>query len=234
LILYAAIDLRAGNVVQLVGGRPDAERISLRDPVGVARTWIAEGFRALHIVDLDAALGTGDNRAAILAILEAVDVPVHVGGGVRSEDAVDAWLSAGAARVIIGTRALEDPAWLEQVTRDWPGRVIVAADVRGDYITTRGWTADSAVHAETFLTNLDQLPLGAALVTDVSREGTMSGIDDARFHRLVRATRHPLIAAGGIGGFADLQALRAAGAAGAVLGMSLYTGAVTAAMAHKP
>jgi phosphoribosylformimino-5-aminoimidazole carboxamide ribotide isomerase len=228
MILYAAIDLRGGNVVQLVGGRPDAERITLPDPLRVAQGWIDAGFRALHVIDLDAALGTGENRSAILSILENVDVPVQVGGGLRDAGSIDVMLAAGASRVITGTRAVEDPAWLERISRQRPGRLVVAADVRGDAVVTRGWTAQSNRTATAFLRSLDPLPLAAVLVTDVSREGSMQGIDAARFQQLVRATAHPLLAAGGIGGPADVVALRLAGAAGAVLGMSLYTGAVTA------
>lgn len=233
MIVYAAIDLRGGRVVQLVGGRPEEERIALADPVAIARQWVEHGFRALHVIDLDAALGSGDNRVAIAELLGAVEVPVQVGGGIRDEDAVDDWIAAGAARVIVGTRAVEDRLWLERIAQRHPARIVVAADVRGDFIVTRGWTEETALDAAAFLRTLDALPLAGVLVTDVSREGSMRGIDAARFRALAGATRHGLIAAGGIGAPADLHALRIAGAAGAVLGMSLYTGAVTAAAAQE-
>ncbi len=227
MILWAAIDLRAGRVVQLVGGRPGSERVSLPDPAAVARRWVAAGFEALHVIDLDAALGTGDNRAAIAAILEAVDVPVQVGGGLRADAAIDAVLDAGATRAVAGTRAVEDPTWLRSIAARHPGKVVVAADVRGGRIVTRGWTADTARDAADFLRALDDLPLAGVLVTDVDREGAMTGVDGDRFRSLAAATRHPLVAAGGIRDLADLETLRRAGAAGAVLGMALYTGAIT-------
>lgn len=230
MIVLAAIDLRGGRVVQLVGGRPEDERVSLSDPPAVARTWAEAGFQGLHVIDLDAALGSGGNGEAILAILEAVDVPVQVGGGLRDDDAVDTILRAGASRAIVGTRAVEDRAWLEALSHRYPDRILVAADVRDGAIVTRGWTAGGTLDGETFLHGLDDLPLGGVLVTDVSREGRMTGIDRTRFARLVAATRHPLIAAGGIAGIDDLRALEDAGANGAVLGMSLYTGAITPAM----
>jgi phosphoribosylformimino-5-aminoimidazole carboxamide ribotide isomerase len=229
MIAYAAVDLRAGRVVQLVGGRPDSERVSLPDPAAVARRWVDDGFAALHVVDLDAALGHGDNAAAIDAILSAAgDVPVQVGGGVRTTQRAELLLAAGATRVVVGTRAVEERDWLEQLASCFPDRIVVAADVRGDDIVVRGWTASTGRPAAAFLAGLAGIPLGAALVTDVLREGRMVGADVGRFADLVRAASHPLIASGGIAGADDLAALAEAGAAGAVLGMALYTGALDA------
>jgi phosphoribosylformimino-5-aminoimidazole carboxamide ribotide isomerase len=228
MIVWAALDLRANRVVQLVGGNPEAERVSLPDPVAVARHWVDEGFEALHVVDLDAALGEGDNRAAILAILAAVSVPVQVGGGLRDDEAVARVLDAGAARAIIGTRAVEDRAWIEALVARHPGRIVVAADVRAGSIVTRGWRAAADIAGEDFLRELDPLDLAGVLVTDVTHEGQLTGVDVARFRSLVSATEHPFIAAGGIANIEDLRMLESAGAAGAVLGMSLYTGSITA------
>lgn len=231
--IWAALDLRAGRVVQLVGGRPDRERVSLPDPATIARTWVSQGFSALHVIDLDAALGNGDNRSAILGILEAVRVPVQVGGGLRDDAAVCEMLDAGARHAIVGTRAIEDRRWLESLVDRYPGRIVVAADFRDDRIVTHGWTGIGEMEGEAFLKGLDGLELAGVLATDVSREGSMSGIDEARFSSLVHACSHPLTAAGGIAGLEDLRALERTGAAGAVLGMSLYTGAVTAEMVKR-
>lgn len=233
MIALPAVDLKGGAVVQLVGGRPTDERVRLPDPVAVARQWVDAGFRALHVVDLDAALGTGSNRAAVEAILAAVDVPVQVGGGVRDDETADALLAAGAARVIAGTRAVEDAAWIAALAERHPGRVIVAADVRGRVVVTRGWTAGAGITVDALLRRLEPLPLAGLLVTDVSREGRMAGADAARFAALAAATRHPVIAAGGIAGMDDLRALAARGVAGAVLGMALYTGGVDAREAAR-
>ena len=228
MIAYPAIDLRGGKAVQLVGGRPEAERISLPDPVEVAVRWIDAGFRALHVIDLDAALGTGNNRIAIDRILAAVSVPVQVGGGIRDDATADSLIGAGAARVIVGTRAIEDEGWRRALAVRHPERVVVAADVRGDNIVTRGWTEETAVRADAFLQTLSHEPIAAVLVTDVRREGQMIGVDVAKFEMLVRASEHPVLAAGGIRDLSDLQALDAVGVAGAVLGMALYTGAIDA------
>jgi phosphoribosylformimino-5-aminoimidazole carboxamide ribotide isomerase len=228
LIAYAAIDLKGGRVVQLVGGRPEAERVSLPDPGTIAAGWQEAGFTALHVVDLDAALGTGDNASAIREVLAAATVPIQVGGGVRTTERAAALLGDGAHRVVVGTRAVEDRTWLEELAGGWPGRVVVAADVKDRAVVVRGWTADSGLRADEFLHGLDALPLAGVLVTDVGREGRMVGIDAELFNGLAAATRHPLIASGGVGGPEDLTALAAAGAAGVVLGMALYTGALDA------
>lgn len=233
MIAYAAIDVRGGRVVQLVGGRPEDERINLPDPVGVAAAWAEAGFKWLHVVDLDAALGSGSNRAVVERIVAEASVPVQVGGGIRDDESAQALIAAGAARVVTGTRAIEDEAWLSKLAEQYPLRVVVAADVRGERVVVRGWSADSALTPLDLLARLDPLPLAAVLVTDVGREGSMRGADVARFASLAGATRHPLIASGGISSVQDLRALSSAGAAGAVLGMSLYTGAVDPAAIAK-
>lgn len=250
MIAYAAIDLRQGRTVQLVGGRTDAEQVSDPDPLAVTRRWLAAGFHGLHVVDLDAALGEGSNAEVVADILAearavAADGPsdaaeagprrdaasptrptVNVGGGVRERQDVAALVEAGADRVVVGTRAVEEPDWLAEVAAAWPGRLIVAADVRGDRVAVSGWTRTTELSVARLLRRIEELPLAAVLVTDVEREGRMGGIDADRFGELVGATRHPLIAAGGVGSAADLAALAAAGVAGAVLGMSLYTGRI--------
>jgi phosphoribosylformimino-5-aminoimidazole carboxamide ribotide isomerase len=229
MIAYAAIDLRGGRVVQLVGGRVEAERINWADPAGVAKRWETSGFAALHVVDLDAALGTGSNLAHIEEIMSAVQIPVQVGGGVRDDAAAEKLFELGAARVIVGTRAIEDAAWRHNIAQRFAGRIVVAADVRAGSVVTRGWQAATSHDVSAFVQSLNTEPLAAVLVTDVSREGQMTGVDKDLFRSLASACTHPLIAAGGIRDAADLYALAEAGAAGAVLGMALYQGAIDAA-----
>lgn len=231
MVVYAAIDLRRGRVVQLVGGRPENERISLPDPAAVARRFVGAGFAALHVVDLDGALDDGSNRQQVTDILAATDVPVQVGGGVRDEQAVAAWLDAGAARVMVGTRAIDDPGWLRHVAEAFPQRILVAADVRNGVVVTHGWRRSSGVPVGDFLARAADLPLAGLLVTDVGREGRLGGIDADLFARLASVTELPIVAAGGIGALQDLRALADVGVAGAVIGTALYTGAVDAAAA---
>ncbi len=226
MIVFAAVDLQQGEVVQLVGGRPENARVRWNDPVGVAQRWEAAGFRALHVIDLDAARGTGSNLDAVTRIIGSVSLPVQVGGGVRESERARDLFTAGAARVITGTRALEDAAWLREISSEFPNRVVVAADVRGDVVLTRGWTEETAQRLPNVLAQLNELPLAAVLITDVGREGQLTGIDATLFQRAVKTSRHAVFAAGGVAQREDLVVLREIGAAGAVLGMSLYTGAI--------
>lgn len=231
MILYAAIDLRGGQAVQLVGGKPEVQKVSLPDPVAVAQRWIDAGFSALHIVDLDAALGDGDNRAIIHDILAMSPVPVQVGGGIRDEAAIESLVDAGAARVIVGTRAIEDAAWRAQMAARFEGKLVLAADVRNECIVTRGWTEQTAIDVHALLRGLADEPLASVLITDVGREGRMVGVDVALFERLAASSTHPVIAAGGIRNLEDLRVLKTAGIAGAVLGMSIYTGGIDSEVA---
>lgn len=226
--IYPAIDLRGGRVVQLVGGEPEAERIHLADPLAVARRWLQAGFTGLHLVDLDAALGDGSNRELVEKLLAEVEAEMQVGGGIRDEGDVSRLLGAGAARVILGTRAVADPGWLAELAHEHPGRLVAAADIRDGRVLTHGWRRASEVSAEEHLERLDSLPLAGVLVTDVAREGRAEGVAAHRFADLARLSDLPLLAAGGIAGLDDLRALRDAGVAGAVIGMALYTGALDA------
>lgn len=226
MIAHAAIDLRGGDVVQLIGGDPRHERLRLPDAAAVARRFAAHGFRALHVVDLDGALGDGSNRDEILRILAAVDIPVQIGGGIRRHADIAAWLEAGARRVIVGTRAATDHAWLTEVAEGFAGRIVAAADVRGELVVSHGWRRRTGVPVAELIARLGALPLAGVLVTDVGREGRLEGIDISLFRRLVTLTALPIIAAGGVGSLQDLRDLAAAGIAGAVVGSALYTGAV--------
>jgi phosphoribosylformimino-5-aminoimidazole carboxamide ribotide isomerase len=226
VIVFAAVDLQQGEVVQLVGGQRDAARVRWADPVATAVRWQTEGFRELHVIDLDAARGTGSNRPIIEEILRAVSIPVQLGGGIRDEAAIDDALALGATRVIVGTRAVEDPQWIAQTSRAYPGRIVVAADVRDHIVLTRGWTAETPNRLDHVLATLNVCELAAVLITDVGREGQMVGTDAPLFRAAVTRSAHPVFAAGGIANTSDLAVLQQAGVAGAVLGMALYTGAI--------
>ena len=230
MIAIPSIDLRDGACVQLVGGAYENERVRLDDPVAVARHWRELGFSDLHIVDLDAATGRGCNDSVVQRLLSVRDlVAVQVGGGVRSLERARALIGAGAARVVVGTRALEDPAWLQRVVADWPGRVVVAVDVKNAKPVVRGWSATLRTNVGDVIASLNDLPLARVLVTAVDGEGRLRGPDLALIESIIRATRHPVIAAGGITTLDDLRALHLLGVSGAVVGMALYTGDMDAA-----
>jgi phosphoribosylformimino-5-aminoimidazole carboxamide ribotide isomerase len=228
VIAIPAVDLKGGRCVQLVGGRPDDERVSLPDPAAVARRWYETGFEMLHVVDLDAALGTGDNRALALQVADATPAEVQVGGGVRSDALADELLAGPVARIIVGTRAVEDPDWLAALAQRHPRRVMVAADIRDGIVLRRGWTEGSEVEVTGFVARLGDAPLAGVLCTDVGREGRMEGIDRSGTARVVDASPHPVYISGGVTTIDDLAALEQAGAAGAVLGMALYTDTLNA------
>ena len=226
MIVIPAVDLRDGACVQLVGGDYADEAVRLEDPLEVARGWARLGFPWLHVVDLDAATERGSNAALVRAIAHDTGALVQAGGGVRSEERIEALLDDGVARVVVGTRALEDPDWLRDMAERFPGVLVVAADVRERRVVTRGWTRTLARDVMDVMEELDALPLAGVLVTAVHREGKMQGVDLFLIDDLMESSRLPLIASGGIGGMRDLESLDERGVSAAVVGMALYTGAL--------
>jgi phosphoribosylformimino-5-aminoimidazole carboxamide ribotide isomerase len=226
MIVIPAIDLRDGACVQLVGGSYEDERVRLADPLAVALSWKARGFRRLHVIDLDAATGRGGNAAAIARILAEPGLDVQAGGGVRDDAAVGELLAAGASRVVVGTRAVEDPPWIARIAAAFPGRLIVAADVRGRSVLAGGWQRDTRLDVWEALRALAPLPLAGVLVTVVHREGRLEGTDLELIAELAGATSLPLHVAGGITRPDELAELDRMGIHAAVIGMALYTGAL--------
>lgn len=221
-----AIDLREGACVQLVGGSYAEERVRIADPVAVAREWTRLGFTRIHLVDLDAATGRGSNREIVREILEVTPVSVQCGGGVRDLDTIDELLSAGASEVVLGTRAVEDRAWLEDAVARYPDRIIVAADVSARRLLSHGWSETSARDVIDFIDELKSLSLAAVLVTAVEREGRMEGPDVKLMKEITARLNTPLQASGGVRDIGDIRALTDAGASAAIVGMALYTGAL--------
>lgn len=230
MIAIPAIDLREGACVQLVGGSYADERVRVKDPLEALKRWRSHGFKTFHVVDLDAALGKGSNEDAIRALLtHEPGLTFSVGGGVRSTVKVESLLMLGATSVVVGTRAIEDADWLREVAERFPGRIVVAADVKGREVVTRGWTSGSSRDIASVLESLERLPLAGLLVTAVHKEGQMEGVDLPLVESVVRTSRHPLSASGGVTTLEDLRALGRVGASGAVIGMALYTGRLDAA-----
>jgi len=226
VIAIPALDLRGGVCVQLAAGSYDEEVIRIPDPIGVAVAWRQYGFRHLHLVDLDAVAGRGNNGVEMQAILGATDVEVQIGGGIRSRESIHQFLSDGAQRVVIGTRALEDPDWLVEMSTDFPGSIIVAADVRDRKILSHGWTRIHPKLVLDVVEELNGLPLAGVLVTDVHREEAMRGTDLPLMEDIAEAAEFPVFASGGLGNIGDLRALADRGVAAAVIGMGLYSGAM--------
>ena len=226
MLVIPAVDLRDGKCVQLVGGQYEQERVRLDDPIDVARGWVRQGFSRLHVVDLDAATGRGTNAALVRDLLQEIEAEVQVGGGVRSVEEIEQLLAAGARRVIVGTRAIEEPAWLEDAAATFPDQLIVAADVRNRRVVTRGWSRNLSRDVLAVVEELGEHPLAGILVTAVHREGRMSGTDLFLMEDVAETAACPVIASGGIATMHELRELADRGVAGAVLGMALYTGAL--------
>ncbi|MFL5489728.1 MAG: HisA/HisF-related TIM barrel protein [Gemmatimonadaceae bacterium] len=226
MIAIPALDLRAGACVQLAPGSYDEELIRIPDPVGVALAWQQYGFRHLHVVDLDGVAGRGNNTPQIQSILGATDVEVQVGGGIRSRDDIERSLNDGAQRVMIGTRALEDPDWLVDMSAAFPGSIVVAADVRDRKVLSHGWTRTHSRLVLDVIEDLNGLPLAGVLVTAVHREAAMRGTDLSLMEDVADASDFPVFASGGLGSINDLRALADRGVAAAVIGMALYSGAI--------
>jgi phosphoribosylformimino-5-aminoimidazole carboxamide ribotide isomerase len=226
MIAIPAVDLRGGACVQLVGGSYEQERVRLDDPLSVARDWAAHGFRRLHLVDLDAATGRGTNEELVRDILGDRSLEMQVGGGIRSGETIERLLAEGARHVVVGTRALEEMAWLAEMTSLFPRELIVAADVRDRRIVTRGWARTLPRDILDAVEELNDLPLAGLLVTAVHKEGRLGGTDLPLMEDVAELSEAPVIASGGITTMNDLRALADRGVAATVIGMALYTGAL--------
>lgn len=222
-----AIDVRGGEVVRLGEHGSFASQRAYGDPLDLAWRYAGAGARRLHVVDLDAARGTGDNRPVVERLVASAGVDVEVAGGVRGPGDVDRWLGTGAAAVVMGTAAVREPALLAEAAARHPGRVVAALDVRGGMPAVRGWATVEPVTVAGILQAWSEAPLGGVAVTSVDRDGTLAGPDLELLGTVLGATRHPVTYSGGVRSVADLRALAAAGAAAVILGKSLLEGLVS-------
>ncbi len=227
--LYPAIDLRAGRCVRLVEGDFGRETVYGDDPVAVAESFAAAGARWIHVVDLDAARsGEGVNRPVVSRIAAAVSsagVRVQSGGGVRSLADAEELISAGVARVVIGTAAVENPELVAEAASRWPGQVAVGLDHRGGEVRLRGWTEGAGRLVGQLVPEAMQAGASAVIVTDISRDGRLVGPDLQGLNALVAETGAPVIASGGVGSLSDVEALAGVdGLAGVIAGKAIYEG----------
>ena len=231
MILYPALDLRGGRCVRLLQGDFARETVFADDPVAQARAWVGAGAAWLHVVDLDASKGQGDNRTVIGRIARAVDVPVQAGGGMLDRAAVSAAFDLGVARVVLGTALIESPEFARAALGEWGDRIAVGVDARGGKVATRAWTETTAVDALTLVEELGRLGARHVVYTDIDRDGTLSQPNYDAYAALVALGTVGVIASGGIAALAQLHRLQALGCAGAILGRSIYTGAIDLAVA---
>jgi len=230
MILYPAIDLKDGECVRVVRGDLETATVFNTDPADQARTWAAAGFSWLHVVDLNGSVaGRAINGEATRAILEAVSIPVQLGGGIRSLADISAWIEAGVSRVILGTAAVRDPDMVKAAARRWPEQIAVSVDVRKGRVAVQGWTEDSGLDAITVARRFEDEGVSALIVTDIDRDGALSGFNIEVFGAIADAVTIPVIAAGGLATVDDIVRLAArpgTPVAGAVLGRALYAGTI--------
>jgi phosphoribosylformimino-5-aminoimidazole carboxamide ribotide isomerase len=237
VILYPAIDLKDGQCVRVVQGDLNRATVFNADPGAQARAFANAGFHWIHVVDLNGAVaGRAVNGGVVEQFLAAVSVPVQHGGGIRTLADVERWIDAGVSRVILGTVAVKDPRIVVEAARRYPEQIAVSVDVRQGRVAVDGWTADTELDAVTVAKRFEDAGVGALIVTDIDRDGTVAGFDVEAFGRVADAISIPLIAAGGLASVDDIARLKARKGrpiAGAILGRALYNGAIEPAEALR-
>ena len=237
MILFPAIDLKDGQCVRLKLGDMQQATVFNDDPAAQAKAFEDQGFEYLHVVDLNGAFaGESVNGAAVDAILGAVDFPVQLGGGIRSLDHIENWLTRGIARVILGTVAVRDPALVKQAAAKWPGRIAVGIDARGGKVAVEGWAETSELDVEDLAKRFEGAGVAAIVYTDIDRDGVLKGINWDATLQLARAVSIPVIASGGLASMDDIVRLASPEMQvleGAISGRALYDGRIDPAEALK-
>ena len=210
MLLIPAIDLHEGKCVQLKRGLLDSVSVYSDDPASMARHWIDQGARRIHVVDLDGAFqGKPVNLHLVEKIVEAAGtVPIQVGGGVRNQDVFKSYIEVGVSQVIVGTQAVEDRSFLDSLSQVYPRCVILGLEARGDVVATRGWDTDTSVSINDLLCDIEGLRLHSIVYTDIERDGMLSGVNVDRTIKVAQSTQIPVIASGGIKSLEDLRALK--------------------------
>jgi len=235
VILYPAIDLKDGRCVRLLHGDLEKETVFNPSPGNQAERFQRQGFTWLHVVDLNGAVeGRAVNIEAVEAILSAVSIPVQLGGGIRTLGQIEAWIEAGVSRVILGTVAVREPALVKAAAAEWPEQIAVGIDARNGLVATQGWLETSEVGVVELARRFEDVGVAALIVTDIGRDGAMTGVNVELTGQTADAVSIPVIASGGVASLADLEALKGRTGtpiAGCVLGRSLYEGAIDPARA---
>jgi len=228
VILFPAIDLKNGQCVRLEQGDMARATVFNLDPAAQARSFEAQGFEYLHVVDLDGAFaGKPMNAHAVEAMLAAVTIPLQLGGGIRNLETIEVWLGKGVARVIIGTAAVRDPELVRSAARRFPGRVAVGLDAREGRVAVEGWAEDSEVTALDIASRFEDAGVAAIIFTDIARDGLLKGLNLDATIALAERISIPVVASGGLASMEDVKALlapRAGRLAGAIAGRALYDG----------
>jgi len=229
VLVIPAIDLKNGQCVRLRQGRMEDDTVFSDDPIAIAGDWVAQGARRLHLVDLDGAFaGEPRNAAVVKAICKTFpDVPVQIGGGIRTMEVAQAYIDAGVRWLIVGTVAVKNPEFVDQLCEKFSDHVIVGLDANDGYVATEGWAEASSVTAESLARRFENLGVAAIVYTDIARDGMMQGVNLEATAALANAVSIPVIASGGVASIEDIRALcklHGTGVAGTIAGRALYEG----------
>lgn len=225
--IFPAIDLVGGKAVRLFKGDYAQMTVYSEQPLQVAKAFEAAGAKHIHLVDLEAAKsGIPANLETIRAIAEKTSLFVEVGGGIRTMEIARTYLDAGVDRIILGTAAVEDPAFLQQALKEFGGKVAVGVDLKDGYVAIKGWTETSALTADEFFAQMEQLGVQTVICTDISKDGAMQGTNRDLYKELSQKFSIDLIASGGVSSIEDIKALRAMDLYGAIIGKAYYIGAI--------
>ena len=238
MLIIPAIDLKDGKCVRLRQGRMDDDTVFDDDPVAVAVRWVERGARRVHLVDLDGAFaGLPRNAEVVKAICRACgDIPVQIGGGIRSIETARAYLDAGIRYLIIGTLAVKQPEFVDQLCAEFPGSIIVGLDANDGFVATEGWAEASTVTAVSLAQRFENVGVSAIVYTDISRDGMMQGVNTEATAKLADTVSIPIIASGGVTDISDIEALgreRRRGIEGAIVGRALYEGTIDLVEAQR-
>ena len=230
MIIYPAIDIRGGRCVRLTEGRFDAETVFADDPAEMALKWAGLGAEFLHLVDLDGALaGEGKNVPVIERILQSVNIPVQLGGGIRNLETIEKLLSLGVTRLILGSAAVKNPQLVEEACKKYPGHIAVGIDAKNGEVAIEGWGKGSGVAATELAKKMAAYGVETIIYTDISRDGMLSGVNVEATAALARVCGVPIIASGGVASLEDIRRVKAVesdGVQGCIIGKAIYTGAV--------
>jgi len=231
MIIYPAIDLKDGACVRLTKGDMSQDTVYNQDPAAQALSWVQAGFSWIHVVDLNGAVdGKPVNSAAVCAVLNAVDIPVQLGGGIRTIDQIKYWLDEGISRVILGTAALRNPNLVHEACALFPDQIVVGIDARNGMVAVEGWVETSDMPAADLAKKFEDCGVAAIVYTDIDRDGTGQGVNLESTCALAQSTSIPVIASGGVGSLDDIKAVKTAaynhGLNGVVIGKAFYEGHV--------
>ena len=231
MIIYPAIDLKDGQCVRLHKGDMNQDTIYNDSPSAQAMEWAQSGFSWIHIVDLNGAIeGKPVNKDAVQSIIDSVDLPVQLGGGIRNLKQIEEWLNAGVSRIILGTVAVKDPALMREACETFPGQIVLGLDAYGEDVATEGWVETSGRNMIDMVREYEECGMEAIIYTDINRDGTGEGLNMDNTVKLAQSVNVPVIASGGVGSIRDIQAVRDAvtqGVEGVIVGKALYDGRLT-------